>query len=960
MLTLIRKWRCLAGIGGIGCLLLVAGGCGQGEGNATQYELPAASASGALTENGYLEWLANERSNQDENQALADGAITIPAQAYSGVADAADVRQQAGALYWEGGEQSWVEWRVTIPEAGYYHVGTVYEPMSERPADIVVGLQINGDYPFHEAKNIKLKKAYQHSQYPFRADSNGNQIRPRSILAEGWLAAWLADFSVDVEPLRFYLPAGDQTIRLTGGSEPILLQALVIQPPEQKIGYSAPDPQLVKREGWIQIVQAEDVQRISNTSIQLVSYDDAAIVPPTGGKILYNTLGGEQFKQNGQWAEWQLTVPEAGYYEIGLKYLQAYLNHFYAYRTLTIDGEIPFAELANVGFPYNSNWQNFRFHDESGEAMLFYLEEGPHTIRLTANSAAVAPIYQGLLRSMEAISDLEYAIRKVTGNFDRSSGAGNVDLNRDWDLVKYIPDLDEQLAAIIADLNYQANRMAAISLATTDTENSFRMAARDLARLRSKPREIPNRLDTFTKLQTNLGSWLFRLQDQPLLIDYLWVAQQGTEIAGASPSLLGKIGHSTMSFLRTFTEDYDYRRKASNAIEVWVNRGRDYADLIQRLADETFTQETGVTVNVNLVPDPNMFILGNAANIQPDVALGLDHVMPVDFAIRGSMLDLSQFDDYEAVAAQFRPGQTEIFHYNGGQYALPENQNFSILAYRTDILQALELKPPDTWQDVYEMVPTLQQHGYNFYLNPKDHVPFMLQNGASYYTADKMESALHTNEAMRGFQQWTELFTLYQLPKDLPGFFTHFRLGNIPIGIIDFNFYLQIQFAAPEIAGKWAIAPLPGTRDEAGTIQRWAGGAMQAGVIFRKTSEKEKAWAFLKWWVSDEIQARFGNEMEALYGPEYRWNTANRTAFESLPWPKDDLAVIEAQLQWYKEIPQVPGGYFTGRALDFAWNDTVIANKKQRAALERAWIDINREMYRKQIEFGLREGERPR
>jgi len=110
----------------------------------------------------------------------------------------------------------------------------------------------------------------------------------------------------------------------------------------------------------------------------------------------------------------------------------------------------------------------------------------------------------------------------------------------------------------------------------------------------------------------------------------------------------------------------------------------------------------------------------------------------------------------------------------------------------------------------------------------------------------------------------------------------------------------------------------------------------------------------LKWWTSTDTQRRFGNDIEALYGPEYRWNTANMEAFEQLPWPEQDLKPIREQLQWYKEVPQLPGGYYTGRHLEIAWNKVVLERKNPRIAMEQAIADINREMERKQVEFGLR------
>ena len=65
--------------------------------------------------------------------------------------------------------------------------------------------------------------------------------------------------------------------------------------------------------------------------------------------------------------------------------------------------------------------------------------------------------------------------------------------------------------------------------------------------------------------------------------------------------------------------------------------------------------------------------------------------------------------------------------------------------------------------------------------------------------------------------------------------------------------------------------------------------------------------------------------------------------------------MLVEQRKWFKEAPQVPGGYFTARQVDFAWNNVVILGRNARESLERAVDDINREMYRKQQEFGWRD-----
>jgi ABC-type glycerol-3-phosphate transport system substrate-binding protein len=87
--------------------------------------------------------------------------------------------------------------------------------------------------------------------------------------------------------------------------------------------------------------------------------------------------------------------------------------------------------------------------------------------------------------------------------------------------------------------------------------------------------------------------------------------------------------------------------------------------------------------------------------------------LPVDFAVRKGLVNLNQFPDYAQIAQRFRPGALVPFRYRVpgasagavGDWALPETQDFAMLFYRTDILQELGIKPPDTWEDVYATTP---------------------------------------------------------------------------------------------------------------------------------------------------------------------------------------------------------------------------------------------------------------
>lgn len=76
---------------------------------------------------------------------------------------------------------------------------------------------------------------------------------------------------------------------------------------------------------------------------------------------------------------------------------------------------------------------------------------------------------------------------------------------------------------------------------------------------------------------------------------------------------------------------------------------------------------------------------------------------------------------------------------------------------------------------------------------------------------------------------------------------------------------------------------------------------------------------------------------------------------QTLPYTQDELDVINAQWEWLKESPNAMGGYYTSRYLLTALNQTVIQGLSGRIALEDAVKEINKEMRRKQSEFGIPE-----
>src|SRR5690606_26674533 len=137
--------------------------------------------------------------------------------------------------------------------------------------------------------------------------------------------------------------------------------------------------------------------------------------------------------------------------------------------------------------------------------------------------------------------------------------------------------------------------------------------------------------------------------------------------------------------------------------------------ILRKLIDETFAPQTGVQVDLKLVAG-SALLPATLAGSGPDVAIGQSNSIPVNYALRNAVYDLTKFDDFEDVKTRFMDSAMTPYTIGDSIYALPEQQIFLMMFYRTDIFQELGLTPPQTWKEVTEMIPSLQKHNLEFYL----------------------------------------------------------------------------------------------------------------------------------------------------------------------------------------------------------------------------------------------------
>jgi ABC-type glycerol-3-phosphate transport system substrate-binding protein len=638
-----------------------------------------------------------------------------------------------------------------------------------------------------------------------------------------------------------------------------------------------------------------------------------------------------------------------------------------SYRTLYINGEIPFEEARHLAFTYDRNWQNMELKTLTGAPIRLYLEPGD-TISLEVDGTLFNSIYEKLRIISSEMSQLGLDITKLTRN--------NTDQGIDWEMLDYFPDLLVMLSTWIDELETVNDVIRSLYGFQNDAQlvRDLEAAISKIEKIESEVNELPRRL---TLLSTGSSSavqlitnQLDNLLKQPLIIDAIFIHTADHQLPDPNPNIWTSLYVGVARFVLSFI-DPSYTEKADpDELEIWVNRSRQYVDMMQKLSDDQFTSETGIKVKISLINDDGKLLLANSANQQPDAALGVSAWIPNEYGMRGMLYDMSESEGLPELLEVFNPEQLIPMTYDGRLFGLPETQNFFVLYYRKDILESLSLSVPSTWQDVLNMLPVLRRYGMSFYIPLSNSsalksfdstAPLIHQFGGKIYSDDGLTAAIDDEKTIQALTFMTDLYREYSMPFQVPSFFNSFRYGDIPIGIGDFGMYLQLTNAASDISGLWDIALVPGMPQEIyneetmtteTVINRSMGGAQQASIIFEKSDKKEEAWAFLSWWMSTDTQVLFFETLVNTLGTRYLWNSANLEAFSQFRMDESHKAIILEQWTHLKEVPKIPGSYIVEREISNTWNSVVYNDANLRSTVNDAILKIDKELARKMQEFG--------
>lgn len=940
------------------------------------YDLSADTA-GAKREGTYTLYL-----NAHSGAARPKQNIEVDVTSYIDAEDAKVTDEYEGAekaLY--TGNDSKVTWEVDVPEEGFYNVYLEYMTVKSRGVAIERAFYVNGELPFQNASDMTFLRMWTDASEP-RVDNRGNEIRPTQTEVYGWQSTYLKDKMGYVsEPYQFYFEKGKNTITLEAVNEPMVLRKLDIVAVEDEFKYAdytaAQTGTKAAGSGldYVQIVQGEDSTVRSESSLY-AKYDRASAItkPYSITKTILNYIGGEAWRNPGQWIEWNVEVPEDGYYHLCIKGRQNYDRGNISYRSLSIDGEVPFDEMKQVAFRFGNDWESLVLSDESDKPYSFYLTKGTHTVRLEATLGDMGMI-------LEELSDSTFRLNQMYRTLLVYTGA-TPDQYRDYKVDQVYPEIMEAMSLESKRLYKIVDEVVETTGQKADKIASAQTLAQQLERFCEKPEKITLEFTTFKENISALGSAILSMSETKLDIDYIAVYGENAKLDKDKSNFFKKAAHEVKSFFASFFIDYDavgdVYADESNTVKVWVLTGRDQGTILKSMIDDTFTPATGIPINVEIVGADallNAVVAGNGPNVVLSVGAG----QPVDFALRNAVEDLTQFADYEEVLKEFAPSTYRQYTLDDSLYALPETLFYNVMFYRKDVLEDLELEVPQTWKELIEMLPTIQGNNLSVGIptaagssgsaaastavasaqaDLSMYFTLLYQQGGDLYNDKGTQTIINNEAGVAAFKEYTKYFTDYGIPV-IYDFVTRFRSGEMPIGIANFTTYNTLVVSAPEIAGLWDFTLVPGTEktDENGNayIDRSAFVSGSATMMLKTEDEKLKqsAWEFMKWWASSDTQVRFGREIEALLGSSARYATANMEAIKQLSWSASDIEILEKQLSYTVGIREVPGGYYTGRHISNACRKVINEKTDPRETIIDYSIKIDEELTKKRKEFGL-------
>lgn len=837
-------------------------------------------------------------------------------------------------------------WKVNIPKDGLYAMDIYYYPTEAKSASIERTLRIDGEILYSELRNLVMTKIWK-DQYATDADGNiifekdeatGDESRPSKVQAPAWNKYTVSDSTGYYGgEFLFYLEAGEHEISLEAQREPVALDSIVIRAPKEVLTYADYKAQweakgATQAPSGSQIYIPAEIPSATSDSTLYPAADRTSSIneslfgaPMSASSALINSLGGTNWATSGQWVEWTFDVEHAGFYSINFRFSQGTAEGVFVSRKMYVDGEVPFEEANYLEFMYSDAWQIKPANDGKTNFEV-YLEPGTHTIKLEVTLGHLGDVIQRVRTALAGINEVYLKILQITGT--------DPDAYTDYKFYSRIPKEIEKMRELANELYAISEEFQSLSGVTSSNTATLENVARILEKMaKDSEGQIAK---NFSSLKSNigtLGTWVNNIQKQALTLDYILVQPAGDALPKAEANFWQDLWFEVQAFWFSFIKSDDSftsdAEKGATQIEVWTVVSREYTQIIRDMIKDDFSKYyPNIAVNLKLVAGATL-LPATLAGQGPDVMMGTGENTVINYAVRGALLPLNDYEEFDLVSSRFlieamRPVSVAVDSADGEMrtYGIPHTMSYSAMFYRTDIFAEIGEPVPKTWDDFRSLIPKLQAKNYTLGMS-KSLDMFILQHDADIYADGGVHIAYGGDTQLDAFTTMTEFFTLYTLPISYDAS-NRFRTGEMPLIISDLvSFYNQFTAFATELKGLWGFANVPGVMREDGTINRSNVLAVTSLIIMKDALERgtdAASFKYIEWWTRDYIQSQYGNELIALMGAAAKYNTANVKAYLEMDWSARESRIIMNEIfPNLVGVPDMPGSYIIARYVNFAF-----------------------------------------
>lgn len=853
-----------------------------------------------------------------------------------------------------------VSFNIDIPTSGEYKIGFSYKAKDKATSNLIFGLKIDGGYPFEDASKLELPRMWSLSD-EIRKDGLNNEFSPEVLAYSDYTFKYLIDVTGwTIDPYAFNLEQGTHSIEVIPIEGNFDLQSVTATPITETAKYNRDSLKGEKYSGDAIVLEGEDADILS--TYWLIPRSDtssASAHPASENNNRINYIGGSTWKSAGESIIWTVDIKRAGLYQVGFSYRQSTVINGSTYRMLTIDGDLPFSEAQEISFEYCMDWQGRTFSDENNTPYLIYLDEGKHEIALTATPGSMVDISMLLKGTVSALGDLYMEITKITGD--------TPDSYRDYALFEAIPDMQKKVETGIAELKKASELLQKLAGEEGSSyDSTIKSMQQVLTKMLDSKFTAHRYVSEYYSKYCSLASVLNEMREMPLELDRIILSSPDVEIDYDKAGFFEQFFFDAKKFFVSFINDYNNIsgiKSGEEHLTLWVNWGRDQAQVLNFLIQSSFTEETGVPVDVKVVNAT--MVQSVLSGREPDVILQQPRSEPVNLAIRDVLLDLTSFKDCDEVLKRFQDGAELPYRYKDGLYGLPDTQTFFLMFYRTDIFESMGLTVPETWEEFISTAKLLARNNMDVWL-PYTQITavnqvntgigslnllssLVLQKNLSLYTEDGRATTLTSTPVIKTFEMWTDFYTKLKVPVTM-SFYNRFRVGTCPLGIEQYTNFTTLKAAAPEIEGLWAVSEIPGTAEENGTVNHTTSGGGTACCILKAAKERgnsDLAWQFLKWWTRADVQLSYTNNLESVLGATGRVAVSNVDAFSQMSWDSEMKNDIIKAWKNVKEINEVPGSYYVTRSVDLSFWSVVNNNENPKDVLLKWGKEVDDEIKRK-------------